>query len=258
MTTVTAFGNKKGGTGKTTMTLALAGELAHQGASVLVVDLDGQANASGAIAAADEYPVTILDLLDAEIDNTQAVTLADALADTLWPKVDVIPGSRRLDNIERAEAAAMHALASILRDDLVPATYDHVLIDLPPSIGMRTYMGLLAADQVVIVSDPEPFSESGTVDYLDELDKLRRRRIAPNLRLAGVLLNRFDARQSIHLKGRDAFISSLGDEMLPVVVGERSAFIDVGNGIPLHESKKASATDALTAIRDLIPTIWKD
>jgi chromosome partitioning protein len=235
---ITAFGNKKGGVGKTTLTLATAAELAHRGHKVLVVDLDSQMSASQAICAEDDTGPTIYDLL------TQRATWGQVVAPTVWDGVEVLRGDRGVMNLERETATVVGRLRRAVAENA--GGYDHVLIDLPPSSGMLTLIGLRAAERVVVVTIPEPMSESGLADYLDLLSEVRGE-INTDLTLTGIVMNQYDQRQSVHRQGYANLRESVDAVMLDPVP-ERTAFIRIGVGARLHEMKSQSATEAREAI----------
>lgn len=235
---ITAFGNKKGGVGKTTLTLAVAAELAHRGHKVLVVDLDSQMSASQAITAEDDTGPTVYDLL------THHATWDQVIAPTVWDGVDVLRGDRSIMNLERETATVVGRLRRQLTENA--GAYDHVLLDLPPSSGMLTLIGLRAAENVVVVTIPEPLSESGLADYLDLLSEVRAE-INTDLHLTGIVMNQYDQRQLHHRSGYANLRTSVDAVMLDPVP-ERTAFIPIGVGTRLHDQKSTSATEAREAI----------
>ncbi len=163
-----AFANHKGGTGKTTSCLSIAGYLAKSGSKVLVVDFDPQANATSGLGIdlrTLEY--SIYDAVLGQCDGYERVPITQVILETDVENLHVAPSE--LD-LAVAEVLAQHARnkAGILNRILeeVRPLYDYILIDLPPSSGLLTINGLCASEQVVVPLEPSIFS-------LEALDNLK-------------------------------------------------------------------------------------
>jgi chromosome partitioning protein len=175
---VTAVVNQKGGVGKTTVVLGLAAASAARGRTVLVVDLDPQANATTGMGVWNPAS-TIADALD-----TDAVGSIRAVVEPAgWPEGDgpiphVAPSSARLAQSEHQMATdligAQDRLASAL--DGVAAEYDDVYIDCPPSLGLLTVNALFASDSVLIVAEPSAWSLDGVQQILRNVRRIAERR----------------------------------------------------------------------------------
>lgn len=186
---VTAIGNRKGGVGKTSVTLGLAMGLSLLGRRVLVVDLDPQANATTALEAEGEF-----DIFDV-LYGGEAGTLGQAIVRTSWADIDAVPGSESLSRIEsevlmtpemRLKTAAWKA------PEL--DTYDHILIDLPPALGRLTLNGLIWADRALIVTEPTAFAVKGVTEFLETVRKVKSLpHLNPALEFAGIVINKTSA-----------------------------------------------------------------
>jgi len=181
------FANQKGGTGKTTSCLSIAGYLAKSGSKVLVVDFDPQANATSGLGIdALTLKYSMYDAVLDQCDGYEDVPITEVILETNIENLHVAPSE--LD-LAVAEVLVQHTRnrAGILNRVLekVRPLYDYILIDLPPGSGLLTINGLCASDQVVVPLDPSIFS----VEALDNL-KASFRDIK---RMAGHSINRITA-----------------------------------------------------------------
>jgi chromosome partitioning protein len=181
---ILAIGNQKGGVGKTTLTVLLADALTRAGRSVLLVDLDPQANATRACGADAAVGITLGDVLLApkRLPLVQAVR-PGALG------FDVAVSSTDLAAKERNRTTAdEHHLAALL---LHVIDYDVVLVDCPPSLGVLTVNALTAATAYLTVTDGSRFALDGTIGLAETADVVRTY-FNPDLTHAGVAINLVD------------------------------------------------------------------
>jgi chromosome partitioning protein len=161
-----AMANQKGGVGKTTLTLALASELARGGASVVVIDLDPQASATKVVGVEIHDRPTVADVML----EPRRFALRDALVPTDWGFA-VAPAETALASRESRRATADEF---ILRRHLAELeTWDVVLIDCPPSLGLLTINALAAASRLLVVTEPSFLALQGIKELRDTDDQLR-------------------------------------------------------------------------------------
>lgn len=240
MAIVTAVGNEKGGVGKTTVTLCLASELARMGRKVLMIDLDQQMSAANTIGGG-RGDNDILDVLD----KKNPVPLGDAIIASSWEGIDVVPGSDSITSLDRDVdgMVAFRLREAFTRHADVLEGYDDVLIDLPPSVAAATVTGLLAADRVIAVTEPEPYSSEGLNNFVEVLTRMTTGP-NPNLRLHGVLVNKV-RRANEHAFRIDELRQSLPDGVvLEPYIPLRVVLAAVGSEqLPLHELKGPQAKE---------------
>jgi chromosome partitioning protein len=220
----------KGGVGKTTAALGLAGAAQAHGVRTLVVDLDPQANATVAL---DAGPTTasVADVLD---EPTRAV-LRRAVTPSGWGDgVDVLVGAEQTERHNRPDpgdaqlgrlARAFDRLDGLFDEPGSPPEgepYRLVIVDCPPSLGQLTRSALTAAHRAVLVTDPTMFAVSGVQRAFDAVQS-ERERANPQLQPLGVLVNRVRPRNSEH-EFRIAELRELfGPLVLTAVVPDRAA-----------------------------------
>ncbi|MBW0119338.1 ParA family protein, partial [Pseudonocardia abyssalis] len=203
----------KGGVGKTTVALGLAGAAQQHGVRTLLVDLDPQANATIALDVGDTS-ATIADVLD---DPRRSV-LRRAIVPSGWgDDLDVLVGAEQTERHNHPDPSAKQlsrlsrALGRLTDDgdddehdvgdheagdhDLGP--YRLVVIDCPPSLGQLTRSALAAAHRAVLVTDPTMFAVSGVQRAFDAV-QTERQRGNPDLQPLGVLINRVRPRNAEH------------------------------------------------------------
>jgi chromosome partitioning protein len=208
---------QKGGTGKTTTTVNVAGALAgHFGLRVLVLDYDPQCNATQTLLPAVQLATepTIADVLSGRLGLAEAVQAAPGAEGRLH----VLPGSLDLAKWERQiphvdEAVAVMNFRTIIHDGIPAGAYDVVLVDTPPSLSGLWLMAALAiADGVIMVAEAERYS-LWAVKTLHETFESMRAQMNPSLEYDGFIVSRVVARRDMPKGFVDAyrqFTSKLG------------------------------------------------
>ena len=184
--------NAKGGVGKTTSVLSLGSFLAAKGKYVLIVDLDPQANATSGLGVrlGDDH-VNLYHTLVADTEPEAIIKKTSLFGLDLLPSAPSLAGANvELVETEEREFSLKKAL------DRIRTNYDYVLIDSPPSLGLLTINGLVAAEQVIIPVQCEYYALEGLTQLFKTIDMVRAS-LNPRLQILGVLLTMYDKRNKL-------------------------------------------------------------
>ena len=191
MAEVIAIANQKGGVGKTTTAINLAGALAELGHRVLAVDMDPQANLTVGLGInLGQVERSIADILDDGAQDLESIILASQTE-----RIDVVPSTLELASTEvelfsaiGREYALREALDAGVRD-----RYDFILIDCPPTLGLLTINGLVAANSVIIPVQTQYYALKG-LNALVKVITTIRTKLNRDLRILGLLPTFYDGR----------------------------------------------------------------
>ena len=191
MATVLAFANQKGGVAKTTTTLNLGVALVEQGMRVLAVDLDPQGNLTMSQGwNPDEIDRSMFDVLVHKLPVTEIIRQNEI--DVAVSSIDLAGAELALSSMIGRERALEKALAPVRE------SYDFVLIDTPPSLGLLTINALVAASGVIVPVQCEYLSLRGLVQLENTLSMIREN-LNPHVAIQGILPTMFD-RRLLHSK----------------------------------------------------------
>lgn len=247
MSIIVTFANHKGGVCKTTVTLSVADALSREGLSVLVVDLDPQANATSQLFSTQEAPsVAIEKVLDGSASIAEAI-----LHETKVDDVHMIGATLKLSNLERdMQHRPFFSSTSLLHDKLkaVEDVYDVILIDTPPALNFLTANALIASDFVFVpVISGSKLSLLGTDDMLEFIANASK--VNGRLTLGGAILTQHDGRKTMCKIGAGAVRGYYGkvlDSVLPPTTDMLKA--EAGGQTILQYHRDHPASRALVAM----------
>lgn len=248
---IIALSNNKGGSGKTTTTVNLAGAFAERGLRVLVVDLDPQGSATQWLGAM-ESPNGLVEYSEGGVRISQLVATSTA------PGVDLVPTSAGLippgDSSRNAIGfAIVRAFARL------PDYWDLVLIDTPPSLGYLSLASLAASDRVLIPVEGHALGLAGVVNIVASMERAKQR-VTPHLELLGIVVSRVNATshtREVVARLRSEFGATVLEQTVreDIRVAEAPAFrlpvTRYASDSPVAEDYRAVAAELLERLGDL-------
>jgi len=248
--------NQKGGVGKTTTAVNLAAFLAALGKRVLLVDIDPQGNASAGVGvrATDDGIHSYHVLLNPP-------KVLDAIQPTSWDNLYILPAHADL------AGAAVELVAEEGREwrlnralELARPNYDIILIDCPPSLGLLTINGLVAADTVLVPLQAEYYALEGLGQLLHTISLIQTH-LKPNLGILGAVVTMYDGRSRLSSavveELKNHFPNKLFQTFIPrnVRLAEAPSY---GQPIAVYDAKSKGAQAYEALARELLPHLVKD
>ena len=247
---IIAIANQKGGVGKTTTAMNLAGSLGVLEKKILIVDTDPQANATSGLGHnPKEIKSGIYEcLFNNEIANKVIVNTNSPNLDLLPANIDLVGAELELVNLNERE----YRIRQLLNP--VKANYDYIIIDCAPSLGLLTLNALSASDSVIVPIQCEYFALEGLGKLLNTI-KIVQQRLNINLQIEGLLLTMYDTRLRLSNQVVEEVKTHFQDMVFKTIIhrnvrlGESPSF---GKTIITHDATSKGAINYLNLASELI------
>ncbi len=234
MARIIAIANQKGGVGKTTTTINLGAYLAKAKQKVLVVDLDPQGNTSTGLGVAKESLER--DLYDVLLDGVHP---NDVTLKTPYHGLALLPAAGPLAGAE-IELVGRERREFQLQQALSQLDYDYILIDCPPSLGLLTVNGLVAADSVIIPVQAEFYALEGLGQLMSTIKRVKQA-LNPELELLGVVLTMHNGRTSLSAQVHDEVKKHFSDKVFDTIIPRNVRLAEAPSyGMPIMHYDKWS------------------
>ncbi len=250
MARVICVANQKGGVGKTTTSVNLSASLAAKGRRVLLLDLDPQGNASSGLGL-KKYEYQDANIYHVLIGER---SLTEVIRTTTSPRLQVAPANPDLVGAE-IELVDTQRREYKLKDALRPllGSYDYVIIDCPPSLGLLTLNALAAANTFIVPLQCEYYALEGLSQLLNTAG-LVKKSINPELRIEGIVLTMFDTRNNLSHQVVSEIQTHFGDKVFKAVIPRNVRLSEApshGQAIIDYDQKSIGATKYMELANEL-------
>ena len=245
MSKLIAISNHKGGVGKTTSAINIGAGLNKLGKTVLLIDLDPQANLSQSLGLIDQER------------NIYGSLRGEYLLEPIQvlKGLDVIPSTLDLSGAE-VELSGEAGREYILRELIEPirSSYDYILIDSPPSLGLLTINAFTASDEILIPLQAQFLALQGLAKLIEVIDKIKKR-LNKELKIGGVIITQYDSRKVLNRDVVDTIEAHLKNDVFKTKIRDNIALAEApakGLDIFRYNPKSYGAEDYLELCKEIL------
>ncbi len=248
MAKIISIANQKGGVGKTTTTINLSSLLAAAEKRTLLIDIDPQANSSSGLSVTNHNPSVYEVLVGTK-------NIKEVIINTFMPFLDMLPSNINLVGAE-IEMVDMENRETLLKRAIqnVTDSYDYVLIDCPPSLGLLTLNSLTASDSVLIPVQCEYFALEGLGQLLNTINIVKKH-FNKDLTIEGVLLTMFDQRLRLSHQVAEEVRKYFGEKVFNTVINRNVRISEApsyGKPIILYDAISSGAQNYMQLASELL------
>ena len=245
MSNIISISNHKGGVGKTTSVINIGAGLRELGKKVLLIDLDPQANLSQSLGITEPIK-TIYGALKGDY-KLEPIEILDNL--------DLIASTLDLSGVE-IELAGEAGREYILKEILEPlrSSYDYILIDCPPSLGLLTINSFTASNTILIPLQAQYLALQGLTKLMEVIEKIKKR-LNRELELGGVFITQYDNRKILNRNVVEAIESHFKESLFITKIRDNVALAEApANGLDIfrYNSKSYGAIDYLELSKEIL------
>ena len=246
---IIAFANQKGGVGKTTSAVNVAASLGVIGYKVLLVDLDPQGNATSGVGVSKKnLKLTIQDVL------LEKAGVEDVVIQTKFNNLSLLPANITLANAEfqlfDADNSQMELKNALLK---VKDSYDYVIIDCPPSLGMLTVNALSACDGVVVPMQCEFYALEGLSQLMITIKRINKM-YNDKLAVCGILITMYNPRLLLSVQVMTELKKYYGDKLFKTTISRNVRLCEApsfGKPVYYHDKRAKSTLEYIAVAKEL-------
>jgi chromosome partitioning protein len=234
VTRIIAIANQKGGVGKTTSAINIGAALATCGKSVLLIDLDPQANATSGVSVEPEGATIYECLIERALINSVILPTCIHGLSIIPSKGDLVGAEIEVSNLADRESILKTIVGEI-------QAHDFVIIDCPPAFGLLTINALVAASALIVPVQCEYYAMEGLGRLMGNIDRIRDS-FNPDLDLEGILLTMYDSRINLSRQVQDEIRGFFKEKVFQAVIPRNVALAEApSHGKPVLSYNAASS-----------------